>query len=58
MTKVGVLGAFCMDGLTLGAADTPTLVANVPRQVVDAGGLDPGAAVTVTIAPSALRILG
>ena len=58
ITKVEFLGAFCMVGIDLGAADVPPLLANVPRQAVDAGGLDPGAAVTVTIAPAALRVLG
>ena len=58
VTKVEFLGAFCLVGIALAAAGTPPLVANVPRQAVDAGGLDPGAAVTVSIAPSALRVLG
>jgi iron(III) transport system ATP-binding protein len=58
VTKVEFLGAFCLVGIALAASGTPPLVANVPRQAVDAGGLDPGAAVTVSIAPSALRVLG
>jgi len=58
VTKVEFLGAFCLVGIALGVDGTPPLVANVPRQKVDAGGLDLGAAVTVTIAPTALRVLG
>ena len=58
VTKVEFLGAFCMVGIAIAAADVPALVANVPRHAVDAGGLDPGAAVTISISPSALRVLG
>jgi hypothetical protein len=50
--------AMVLANTVLAASGTPPLVANVPRQAVDAGGLDPGAAVTVSIAPSALRVLG
>jgi len=57
ITKVEFLGAFCMVGLAPDAPDVPALTANVPRQAVDAGGLAPGAAVRMTIAPAALRVL-
>lgn len=55
--KVEFLGAFCMVALTLDAADTPSLTANVPRQHVDAGRLCPGSAVTVSLPASAMRVL-
>ncbi len=58
VAKVEFLGAFCMVGITIGAGDALPLTANVPRQQVDAGGFDPGAAVTVSMPPSAMRILG
>ena len=38
--------------------DTPPLVANVPRQQVDADCLAPGAAVMVSLPPAAMRVLG
>jgi iron(III) transport system ATP-binding protein len=57
ITKVEFLGAFCMIGLAVDAADVPALTANVPRQAVDAGGFEPGAAVGLTVAPAALRVL-
>ena len=38
--------------------DAPTLVANVPRQAVDAANLASGQAVTVSLPPAALRVLG
>src|SRR5213078_2843377 len=47
VSKVEFLGAFCMVGIVPDAPDVPPLVANVARKAVDAGGLDPGAAVTV-----------
>ena len=47
-----------MVGIALDAADVPPLIANVPRQAVDAGGFEPGAAVGLSMAPSALRVLG
>jgi len=57
VTKVEFLGAFCMVGLAVDAADMPALVANVPRQAVDAGGFEPGAAVGIDVPPAALRVL-
>jgi iron(III) transport system ATP-binding protein len=58
VTKVEFLGAFCMVGLACDAADLPPLVANVPRQAVDGGGFETGAAVRLDLPPAALRILG
>jgi len=57
ITKVEFLGAFCMVGLAVDAADMPALTANVPRQAVDAGGITPGAVVRLSVAPTALRVL-
>ena len=57
IAKVEFLGAFCMVGLALDAADTPPLVANVPRQQVDADGLAPGSPVTISLPVSAMRVL-
>ncbi len=56
--KVEFLGAFCMVGIDLADGGAPSLVANVPRQQVDAGGLVAGAPVTVSLPPAAMRILG
>ena len=56
--KIEFLGAFCMIGIALDASDTPALVANVPRQAVDAAQLATGQAVTVSLPPAALRVLG
>jgi iron(III) transport system ATP-binding protein len=60
IAKVEFLGAFCMVGLTLDAAGAgaPALVANVPRQDVDAGNMAAGQVVTVSLPPDALRVLG
>jgi iron(III) transport system ATP-binding protein len=58
ITKVEFLGAFCMVGLAVDAPDVPALTANVPRQTVDAGGFEAGAVVGITVAPTALRVLG
>ena len=55
--KIEFLGAFCMIGLSLDATNAPMLVANVPRQVVDAAQLATGQAVTVSLPPAALRVL-
>ena len=57
ITKVEFLGAFCMVGLVVDAGDMPALTANVPRQAVDAGGFTPGAAVRLSVAPAAFRVL-
>ena len=57
IAKVEFLGAFCMVGLALDAADTPPLVANVPRQQVDADRLAPGSPVTISLPVSAMRVL-
>ena len=56
--KIEFLGAFCMIGIMLEAADAPALVANVPRQTVDAAHLATGQAVRVSLPPAALRVLG
>ena len=56
--KIEFLGAFCMIGIALDAADAPALVANVPRQTVDAARLVTGQAVSVSLPPAALRVLG
>jgi iron(III) transport system ATP-binding protein len=56
--KIEFLGAFCMIGIALDAADVPQLVANVSRQAVDAAQLAPGQTVTVNLPPAALRVLG
>jgi iron(III) transport system ATP-binding protein len=58
ITKVEFLGAFCLVGLSLDAAGLPALVANVPRQVVDGGGMAAGQSVTVSLPPDAMRVLG
>ena len=36
----------------------PKFADNVPRHAVDAGGLEPGAHIAITLPPAALRILG
>jgi iron(III) transport system ATP-binding protein len=56
--KIEFLGAFCMVGIALDGAEAQTLLANVPRQAVDAAHLGSGQAVTVSLPPSALRVLG
>ena len=58
VAKVEFLGAFCLVGIALDAADVPPLVANVPRQVADGIGLAPGQAITVSLPPGAMRVLG
>ena len=58
IAKVEFLGAFCMVGLALDAADTPPLLANVPRQKVDADCLAPGSAVMISLPAAAMRVLG
>ena len=58
ISKIEFLGAFCLVGLALDAEGTPALVANVPRQAVDAAHLMPGLAVAVSLPPAAMRILG
>jgi len=58
IAKVEFLGAFCMVGLTLEGSGAQRLVANVSRLQVDSGGFTPGAAVTVSLPPAAMRILG
>ena len=57
VAKVEFLGAFCLVGLQLDGG-TAALIANVPRQQVDAGGIAPGAPVTVDLPPAAMHILG
>jgi hypothetical protein len=46
-----------MIGIALDAADTPPLVASVPRQQVDADCLAPGAAVMISLPAAAMRVL-
>ena len=58
VAKVEFLGAFCVLGLAVEDGEFPALSANVPRHAVDAGGLDPGARVAITLPPAAMRILG
>ena len=58
VAKIEFLGAFCMVGISLDAAGAPPLVANVPRQTVDAARLALGQPVTVSLPPAALRVLG
>ena len=58
IAKVEFLGAFCMVGIQLEGGVAAPLLANVPRQQVDTGGLTPGAPVTVSLPPAAMRILG
>jgi iron(III) transport system ATP-binding protein len=58
VAKVEFLGAFCILGVAPDATDLPMLSVNVPRHAVDAGGLDPGASVGVTLPPLAMRVLG
>ena len=58
VAKIEFLGAFCMVGIALDAAGAPALVANVPRQTVDATHLALGQSVTVSLPPAALRVLG
>jgi iron(III) transport system ATP-binding protein len=58
VAKVEFLGAFCLVGIALDAADVPPLVANVPRQVADGIGLAAGQAITVSLPPGAMRVLG
>ena len=58
VARIEFLGAFCMVGIALDAAGAPPLVANVSRQVVDATNLALGQPVTVSLPPSALRVLG
>ncbi len=57
VAKVEFLGAFCLVGVTLVAAETPALTLNVPRHAADAAGLARGAEVTLCLPPDALRIL-
>jgi iron(III) transport system ATP-binding protein len=58
VAKVEFLGAFCLVGIALDAADAPALVANVSRQVADGIGLAPGQAISVSLPPGAMRVLG
>ena len=58
VAKVEFLGAFCMVGVQLDGGGAVPLIANVSRQQVDAGGITPGAPVTVSLPPAAMRILG
>jgi iron(III) transport system ATP-binding protein len=57
VAKIEFLGAFCMVGVALDTPDAQQLVVNLPRQVVTATQLAPGAAVSVSLPPQALRIL-
>ena len=58
IAKVEFLGAFCMVGLALDAAGVPSLVANVPRQDVDAGAHGARTGGDRRPAADAMRVLG
>ena len=58
VAKIEFLGAFCMVGVALDTPGLPPLVVNVPRHVVTQSQLRPGAAVSVCLPSSALRVLG
>jgi iron(III) transport system ATP-binding protein len=58
VSKVEFLGPFCLLGLAAEGPGMPALVANVSRHAVDAGGLEPGARIAVTLPAASLRILG
>jgi hypothetical protein len=47
-----------MVALSPDAADVPSLMANVPRQVADGIGFAAGQAVAVSVPAAALRVLG
>src|SRR5206468_5828656 len=57
VAKIEFLGAFCMVGVALDTPGVPTLVINVPRQIVTQTQLRPGTAVSVCLPSTALRIL-
>ena len=58
VSRIEFLGAFCLVGLALDTTDAPQVVANVPRHAVDNARLAPGLAVSVSMPPSAIRLLG
>ncbi len=58
VAKIEFLGAFCMVGVHLDAPGALPLVVNLPRQVVADAKLAPGAAVSISLPPAALRVLG
>jgi iron(III) transport system ATP-binding protein len=58
VSRIEFLGAFCLVALSLDTTDAPQVVANVPRHAVDNARLAPGLAVSVSIPPSAIRVLG
>jgi iron(III) transport system ATP-binding protein len=57
VAKVEFLGPYCLLWLHPEVAAAPPLVASVSRHAVDAGGLEPGATIAVTLPAAALRIL-
>ncbi len=57
VAKVEFLGAFCVLGVTPEAPDVPALAVNVSRHAVDAGGLEPGARIAITLPATAMRVL-
>ena len=57
VAKVEFLGAFCMVGIAPDAPGVPALVANVPRQRVDADAIAPGSPVSVSLPATAMRVL-
>ena len=58
MAKIEFLGAFCLVGVHLDAPGALPLVVNLPRHVVAEAKLSPGTAVSISLPPAALRVLG
>ena len=58
VAKIEFLGAFCMVGVALDLPGAQPLTVNVPRHAVADARLVPGSAVSVSLPPAALRILG
>jgi iron(III) transport system ATP-binding protein len=58
ISKVEFLGAFCLVGLNMEGRGLPALVANVPRHEVEGSGMAAGQAVSVSLPPDAMRVLG
>jgi iron(III) transport system ATP-binding protein len=57
VAKIEFLGAFCMVGVALDAAETTPLVVSVTRRAVSDAQLAPGHSVAISLPPNALRIL-
>ena len=58
VAKIEFLGAFCLVGVHLDAPGALPLVVNLPRHVVAEAKLSPGTAVSISLPPAALRVLG